>query len=77
MNTFPDGFRALIIGASGGIGAAFVDALTQNPRCGQVLGLHRHSDPAIDFDDEASVAAAAPTPAAINTDLKGERWMQC
>jgi len=59
MNTFPDGFRALIIGASGGIGAAFVDALTQNPRCGQVLGLHRHSDPAIDFDDEASVAAAA------------------
>ena len=59
MNTFPDGFRALIIGASGGIGAAFVDALTQNPRCGQVLGLHRHSEPAIDFDDEASVAAAA------------------
>jgi NAD(P)-dependent dehydrogenase (short-subunit alcohol dehydrogenase family) len=59
MNTFPDGFRALIIGASGGIGAAFMDALTENPRCGQVLGLHRHSDPAIDFDDEASVAAAA------------------
>ena len=59
MNTFPDGFRALIIGASGGIGAAFTDALTENPRCGQVLGLHRHSHPAIDFDDEASVAAAA------------------
>ena len=59
MNTFPDGFRALIIGASGGIGAAFVDALTENPRCGKVLGLHRHSHPAIDFDDEASVAAAA------------------
>jgi NAD(P)-dependent dehydrogenase (short-subunit alcohol dehydrogenase family) len=59
MNTFPEGFRALVIGASGGIGAAFVDALTQNPRCGQVLGLHRHSDPTIDFDDEASVAAAA------------------
>jgi NAD(P)-dependent dehydrogenase (short-subunit alcohol dehydrogenase family) len=59
MNTFPDGFRALIIGASGGIGAAFVDALTENSRCGQVLGLHRHSNPAIDFDDEASVAAAA------------------
>ncbi len=59
MNTFPDGFRALIIGASGGIGAAFMDALTENPRCGQVLGLHRHSDPTIDFDDEASVAAAA------------------
>ena len=59
MNTFPDGFRALIIGASGGIGAAFMDALSANPRCGQVLGLHRHSDPAVDFDDETSVAAAA------------------
>jgi len=59
MNTFPDGFRALVIGASGGIGAALVEALTENPRCGHVQGLHRHSDPAVDFDIEASVAAAA------------------
>ena len=59
MNTFPDSFRALVIGASGGIGAALVEALTENPRCGFVQGLHRHSDPAVDFDDETSVAAAA------------------
>jgi len=59
MNTFPDGFRALVIGASGGIGAALVEVLTENPRCGYVQGLHRHSDPAVDFDDEASVVAAA------------------
>ena len=59
MNTFPDGFRALVIGASGGIGQAFMQALQTNPRCAEVLGLHRHSRPRLDFDDEASIGAAA------------------
>ena len=59
MNTFPDGFRALVIGASGGIGQAFVQALQANPRCTEVIGLHRHSEPRVDFDDEASIGAAA------------------
>lgn len=59
MTPFPDGFRALIIGASGGIGAAFVQLLRADSRCAQVLALHRHAEPCIDFDDEASVGAAA------------------
>ena len=59
MNSFPEGFRALIIGASGGIGQAFVQALQANPRCADVVGVHRHSEPRIDFDDDASVADAA------------------
>lgn len=59
MNTFPDGFRAVVIGASGGIGQAFMQALQANPRCAQVVGLHRHSEPRLDFDDEASIGAAA------------------
>jgi len=59
MNSFPDGFRALILGASGGIGQAFVQALQANPRCTQVVGLHRHSEPCLDFDIEASIGAAA------------------
>lgn len=59
MNSFPDGFRALVIGASGGIGQAFVQALQANPRCAQVIGLQRQSEPGIDFDDEASIGAAA------------------
>jgi len=59
MNTFPDGFRALILGASGGIGQALVHTLQANPRCGEVIGLHRHSDPRVDFDDEMSIGAAA------------------
>ncbi|WP_296490964.1 SDR family NAD(P)-dependent oxidoreductase [Rhodoferax sp.] len=59
MNTFPDGFRALVIGASGGIGRAMVQILQANPHCAEVIGLHRQSDPRVDFDDEASIGAAA------------------
>lgn len=61
MRSFPDGFRALVIGASGGIGQAFVQALQANPRCARVVALSRQSVPRIDFDDEASVADAAKT----------------
>ncbi len=59
LNSFPDGFRALVIGASGAIGAAFVALLESNPRCGGVVPLHRRSSPPIDFDDEQSIASAA------------------
>lgn len=56
---FPDGFKALVIGASGGIGAAFVERLRGDPACGHVAALSRGSKPAIDFDHEASIADAA------------------
>ena len=59
LASFPEGFRALVIGASGGIGQAFVQALQTHPRCGEVVGLHRHSEPRLDFDDEVSIGAAA------------------
>lgn len=59
LSSFPQGFRALVIGASGGIGQALLQCLQAHPRCALVSGLHRQSDPAVDFDDEASVARAA------------------
>ncbi len=59
LSSFPQGFRALVIGASGGIGQALLQCLQAHPGCAQATGLHRHSDPAIDFDDEISVAHAA------------------
>ena len=59
MNSLPDQFHALVIGASGTIGAAFVDLLCSSPRCASVHGLHRHSTPRVDFADENSVAEAA------------------
>ena len=59
MDSLPDQFHAVVIGASGTIGAAFVDLLSASPRCASVRGLHRHSTPRVDFADDASVAEAA------------------
>lgn len=59
MQSLPPQFRALVLGASGALGAAFVRHLQADPACASVVGLHRKSTPAIDFDDEASVAQAA------------------
>ncbi|THG86397.1 SDR family NAD(P)-dependent oxidoreductase [Pseudomonas sp. A-1] len=64
MDSFPDGYRALVIGASGAIGSALVAELRADPRCAAVLGLSRGSRPAIDFADEASIADAAEALAA-------------
>ena len=57
--SFPPGFRALVIGASGCIGAAFASLLQAHPQCGHVERLHRNSEPPIDFDREESIALAA------------------
>lgn len=51
--------NAVIIGATGGIGAALRDALLANGNYDQVLGLSRASTPRIDLLDEASIAEAA------------------
>lgn len=67
MLSLPEGYRALVIGAGGAIGGAFVRQLQADPRCALVRGLRRggeHSlapgaDPPFDLLDEASLAAAA------------------
>lgn len=59
MPSLPPHYRALVIGASGAIGSAFVQQLRADPRCAQVRALGRSSTPRIDLDDEASVAQAA------------------
>lgn len=64
MQSLPEGYRALIVGGSGAIGAALLEGLRSDGRCGQVLGLHRQSDPPLDLTDEASVVAAAAALAA-------------
>ncbi|WP_312144044.1 MULTISPECIES: SDR family NAD(P)-dependent oxidoreductase [Stutzerimonas stutzeri subgroup] len=59
LESFPEGFRALVIGASGGIGAALVDAFRSDPRCASVIALSRSSEPALDLTDPASIEQAA------------------
>jgi len=58
MDSFPQGYRALVIGASGGIGSAFVRRLKADPRCACVTGLSRRAD-GLDVTDEGSIADAA------------------
>ena len=59
MPSLPEGYRALIIGSSGTIGSAFLELLQADPRCSQAIGIHRHSNPAINYADESSIGIAA------------------
>lgn len=59
MHSLPESYRALIIGSSGTIGSAFLELLQADPRCGQAIGIHRHSLPAIDYADESTIITAA------------------
>jgi NAD(P)-dependent dehydrogenase (short-subunit alcohol dehydrogenase family) len=52
-------YRALVIGATGAIGSAFVHAFAADPDCALVRGLSRQSQPPLRLEDEASMAAAA------------------
>lgn len=59
MHALREGYTALVFGASGALGAAFVDALQRDPRCARVIGLSRQGDPALELGSEVSIAAAA------------------
>ena len=56
---------AVVIGASGGIGAALQAALADEGRAAGVVGLSRTTQPAVELTDEASIAAAAAHVAAL------------
>ena len=74
LESFPHNFRALVFGAGGGLGAAFVTALCADPRCGAVYAASRRAAASgagdaprplrFDLTDEASIAAAVAEAAA-------------
>ena len=59
MTLIPKSFRALVIGSSGTIGAAFLELLQNNPSCSMVIGIHRHSEYPIDYQDPSSIESSA------------------
>lgn len=59
MKSLGTSYRALVLGASGALGCAFVEALQADVACVEVIGLSRGSQPAFRLEDEPSIAAAA------------------
>ena len=59
MTLLPPSFRALVIGSSGTIGSAFVELLQADTACAEVVGIHRHSEYPIDYQQPESIEAAA------------------
>jgi len=59
MHSLPEGYRALVIGASGAIGSALLLQLQSDPRCDLALGVSRQSAPGLDLLNEASIAQCA------------------
>jgi NAD(P)-dependent dehydrogenase (short-subunit alcohol dehydrogenase family) len=59
MHSLPEGYRALVVGASGAIGGALLQQLQSDTRCASVCGVSRQSTPGLDLLDEPSMAACA------------------
>jgi NAD(P)-dependent dehydrogenase (short-subunit alcohol dehydrogenase family) len=59
LKLLPNPFSALIIGSSGTIGTAFMELLKNNPQCSNVLGIYRHSEHSIDYQDPESIESCA------------------
>jgi NAD(P)-dependent dehydrogenase (short-subunit alcohol dehydrogenase family) len=57
LSSFSPGLSAVVIGASGGIGAAFADLLSADPQVARVTRLSRATG--FDLTDPAGIAAAA------------------
>lgn len=59
MHSLREGYRALVIGARGSLGQAFVEALRSDPRCAHVQAVSRTEPMPWDLRDQASMAALA------------------
>ncbi|MBJ7371680.1 MAG: SDR family NAD(P)-dependent oxidoreductase [Pseudomonas sp.] len=59
LTSFGDGYRALVIGASGALGTAFCQHLQQDPRCASVRALGRQTLPKLDLEQPETIASAA------------------
>ncbi|MGV8952794.1 MAG: C-factor, partial [Cypionkella sp.] len=69
LQSFPAGGMAVVLGASGGIGAALHAALIASGQFQPVLGLSRRVD-GLDLADEASIARAAATVGAVGAPIR-------
>ncbi len=64
MRSLPDNYRALVLGATGTIGAALCAALEQDARCAGVRRVARGLAPSLVLESEEAIAACARDAAA-------------
>ncbi len=70
LGSFPSDGIAVVIGAFGGLGRAFVDRLGGESVFASVIGLGRSSTPPIDLESERTIAEAARHVADMGADLR-------
>ena len=61
MHSLPDGYTALVIGASGTIGRAFCNAIAADPACASVFELSRSTHPGFDLSEPGQLADSLST----------------
>ncbi|MEQ8433220.1 MAG: SDR family NAD(P)-dependent oxidoreductase [Oceanicaulis sp.] len=68
LTSLPQNYRALVFGATGGVGSALTSALHHDPRCGGVFAASRSGDAvggaaglAFDLEDPSTIEAAVRT----------------
>lgn len=59
LKSLGTGYRAVVVGSTGGIGAAVANLLDRDPLSADVLRLGRRAEIALDLEDESSIEAAA------------------
>jgi NAD(P)-dependent dehydrogenase (short-subunit alcohol dehydrogenase family) len=70
LHSIPSGGLAVVIGATGGLGAALLGQLQSDATFVRSLGLARSSPIALDLLDEASIAQAAAHVATLGLDVR-------
>ncbi|MCE7997519.1 MAG: SDR family NAD(P)-dependent oxidoreductase [Rhodobiaceae bacterium] len=59
LGSFPSGSVAIVVGASGGVGAALVEAIAKSGQFSEVREFGRSTSPTLDLLSEGSIEAAA------------------
>ena len=59
LSSLKKDYNALVVGGTGGIGAAITAKLQADPACASVVPLSRSSDPGIDFSEPTTLERAA------------------
>lgn len=59
LSSLKQGYHALVVGGSGGIGSAIAARLKSDPQCAGVVALSRSSAPRIDFGNPSTLENAA------------------